>query len=36
MPRGTGGWTCHTLDVPKQASGAKGKGRETECLWCNF
>jgi DNA adenine methylase len=30
------GWTCHTLDVPNQASGAKVKGRETECLWCNF
>jgi DNA adenine methylase len=30
------GWTCHTLDVPNQASGAKVKGLETECLWCNF
>jgi DNA adenine methylase len=30
------GWPCHTLDVPNQASGAKVKGRETECLWCNF
>jgi DNA adenine methylase len=30
------GWKCHTQDVPNQASGAKVKGRETECLWCNF
>jgi DNA adenine methylase len=30
------GWTCHTLDVPNQASGAKVKDRETGCLWCNF
>jgi DNA adenine methylase len=34
--RDLAGWACHTLDVPNQASGARKKGRETECLWCNF
>jgi DNA adenine methylase len=30
------GWTRHTFDLPNNAAGGKAKGRETECLWCNF
>jgi DNA adenine methylase len=30
------GWNRHTKEILNQASGAKVKGLETECLWCNF
>jgi DNA adenine methylase len=30
------GWTRHEFNIANHASGAKQKGRETECLWVNF
>jgi DNA adenine methylase len=29
-------WNRHTFDLANHAAGGKKKGRETECLWCNF
>lgn len=30
------GWRCQEFDISNHASGAKEKGRETECVWMNF
>ena len=30
------GWKRHEFDLPNNASGAKSKGRKTECVWANF
>jgi hypothetical protein len=29
-------WKLHTFEVPNNAAGGERKGRETECLWCNW
>jgi DNA adenine methylase len=30
------GWNRHQWDLPNNVSHAEQKGREVECLWCNF
>jgi DNA adenine methylase len=34
--RALASWNRHTVNLPNNAAGGKTKGRELECLWCNF